>query len=222
MWRRSTDTHPSFVQDIANLLLGHVSQIGDFTVHRSLACSLSNSAGRVAPIKRSTRPLLPHSASVTVLPSQFTPLALLLSRKMVFCFPSKRLRMIFSDDHDQVAVSSRAHLNKSNASATPAPTTPVSSHPPSATQLPPVTIESEKVSMKQPRIAIIIYSMYGHIASSKSSVRLLHPNETFITFVSVAEAVKSGVEKAGGNATIYQYVLHFNFVRWSPHEERHL
>lgn len=36
-----------------------------------------------------------------------------------------------------------------------------------------------------PRVAIIIYSMYGHIAK-------------------VAESVKAGVESAGGNATIFQ------------------
>ncbi|CCL99788.1 uncharacterized protein FIBRA_01810 [Fibroporia radiculosa] len=39
--------------------------------------------------------------------------------------------------------------------------------------------------MSSPKIAIIIYSMYGHIAT-------------------MAEAVKSGVESAGGKATIYQ------------------
>ncbi|KAG2127153.1 flavoprotein-like protein [Suillus bovinus] len=39
--------------------------------------------------------------------------------------------------------------------------------------------------MSSPRVAIIIYSMYGHIAK-------------------LAESVKSGVESAGGTTTIYQ------------------
>ncbi|KAJ7055952.1 flavoprotein-like protein [Mycena amicta] len=39
--------------------------------------------------------------------------------------------------------------------------------------------------MSSPKIAIVIYSMYGHIAK-------------------LAEAVKSGIEEAGGKATIYQ------------------
>ncbi|KAI0795627.1 1,4-benzoquinone reductase [Abortiporus biennis] len=39
--------------------------------------------------------------------------------------------------------------------------------------------------MSSPKIAIVIYSMYGHIAK-------------------VAESVKAGVEAAGGSATIYQ------------------
>ncbi|KAJ3551166.1 hypothetical protein NM688_g4871 [Phlebia brevispora] len=43
----------------------------------------------------------------------------------------------------------------------------------------------ESVIMSKPRIAIVIYTMYGHIAK-------------------MAEAVKSGVESAGGTATIYQ------------------
>ncbi|KIK42330.1 benzoquinone reductase [Suillus luteus UH-Slu-Lm8-n1] len=39
--------------------------------------------------------------------------------------------------------------------------------------------------MSSPKVAIIIYSMYGHIAK-------------------MAEAVKSGIESAGGSSTIYQ------------------
>ena len=39
-----------------------------------------------------------------------------------------------------------------------------------------------------PNVAIIIYSMYGHIAK-------------------LAEAEKAGIESAGGKATIYQFVL---------------
>ncbi|KAG6331649.1 hypothetical protein ID866_7440 [Astraeus odoratus] len=41
------------------------------------------------------------------------------------------------------------------------------------------------VKMSSPRVAIIIYSLYGHIAK-------------------MAEAVKGGIEGAGGSATIYQ------------------
>lgn len=87
---------------------------------------------------------------------------------MVFCFPSKRLRKFFSDDDDHVSASSKAQLNKPNPSTTPALDTPASSHLPPTVQLPPAVTEAEKATAKVPRIAIIIYSMYGHIAASKS------------------------------------------------------
>ncbi|GJE84835.1 flavoprotein WrbA [Phanerochaete sordida] len=84
---------------------------------------------------------------------------------MVFCFPCKRLFKHFDDEAD---ASARTSLTKTQ---TPPPKT---------------SPKTEKAAApRRPNIAIIIYSMYGHIAK-------------------MAEAVKSGVEKAGGTATIYQ------------------
>ncbi|PSR73376.1 hypothetical protein PHLCEN_2v10668 [Hermanssonia centrifuga] len=101
---------------------------------------------------------------------------------MVFCFPSKRMRRLFSEDGD--SSSSNTRLNKPTPAAAEAPSTSSASRLPTVVQLPPIS--SEKVtSTSGPRIAIIIYSMYGHISS-------------------MAEAVKSGIEKSGGQATVYQ------------------
>lgn len=125
---------------------------------------------------------------------------------MVFCFPSKRLRNLFSDD-DHVSTSSKTHLNKKAPAAKTPATSASSSRVPQSAQLPPVSVASEKVSAKQPRIAIVIYSMYGHISSSEFSSER-HTIATYLTTMIVAEAVKSGIETSGGSATIYQYV-HF-------------
>ena len=68
--------------------------------------------------------------------------------------------------------------------------------------------------MSSPKVAIVIYTMYGHIAK-----RACPPSLSFSPVVSsdrashtahrtVAEAVKTGVESAGGAATIYQCVPH--------------
>lgn len=70
--------------------------------------------------------------------------------------------------------------------------------------------------MSTPRLAIVIYSMYGHIAKctdpTYTSMDLI---DTYNTFSSVAEAVKGGAESAGGTAPIYQYVI-FVVVQQSP------
>jgi len=72
--------------------------------------------------------------------------------------------------------------------------------------------------MSSPRIAIIIYSMFGHIAKSKFF--FLPPSFLFFKkkiadrgfFGSiVAEGVKSGIIARGGNAEILQLVLSVHF-----------
>ncbi|KAF9813550.1 hypothetical protein IEO21_05531 [Rhodonia placenta] len=78
------------------------------------------------------------------------------------CFPTKRTKNALSDDDD-----------KPNKAAVKPASTPA-----------PATITTTIPAMA-PKIAIVIYSMYGHIAT-------------------LAETVKSGVEAAGGSATIYQ------------------
>jgi len=61
----------------------------------------------------------------------------------------------------------------------PAPNAPVPS-----TSSPPTTTQSPD-TMSPPKVAIVIYSMYGHIAK-------------------LAEAVKGGIESEGGTVTIFQ------------------
>jgi len=53
-----------------------------------------------------------------------------------------------------------------------------------------------------PRIAIVIYTLYGHIAKGLSFAS--HPSIPYQFVFSVAEAQKRGIEAAGGTATIYQ------------------
>ncbi|KAI1798348.1 flavoprotein-like protein [Ganoderma leucocontextum] len=81
------------------------------------------------------------------------------------CFPGKRLKSNHADDP--------------NPPAKPPPTSAAPPTPAPATQ--PATSQA----MSSPKVAIIIYTMYGHIAT-------------------MAEGVKKGIESAGGSATIYQ------------------
>ncbi|TFK78458.1 hypothetical protein K466DRAFT_668433 [Polyporus arcularius HHB13444] len=80
------------------------------------------------------------------------------------CLPGKRLKKTFSDDVES---------KPTKPAAAPAKSSPTST--------------STKASSMSPKVAIIIYSMYGHIAK-------------------LAESVKKGIEASGGSATIYQYV----------------
>ncbi|KAH9855676.1 flavoprotein-like protein [Lenzites betulinus] len=75
------------------------------------------------------------------------------------CFPGKRTKKNLSDDIERPAKA----------------TTPAA----------PATKAAPKSAMSSPKVAIIIYSMYGHIAK-------------------LAESVKAGITAAGGSATIYQ------------------
>ncbi|EJF56769.1 flavo protein-like protein [Dichomitus squalens] len=84
------------------------------------------------------------------------------------CFPGKRLKNNHSEDTQPASKS-----KSSPASSAPAPT------PAPAIQPAPAT------AMSSPKVAIIIYSMYGHVAT-------------------LAEAVKKGIQAGGGSATIYQ------------------
>ncbi|KAF8886662.1 flavoprotein-like protein [Gymnopilus junonius] len=107
------------------------------------------------------------------------------------CFPSKKQKNNFSDntEKDTKPTSARngAGTKSESNSAPPSqpsqvPAAPVSSTP--APTLPPLTTTEAPLSMA-PKVAIIIYSMYGHVAK-------------------LAEAEKVGIEKAGGKAEIYQ------------------
>jgi len=114
------------------------------------------------------------------------------------CFPSKHQKNNFADS---AAATTTKPANPSAASTSP-PAQPVpdnikptnqasattSTPQPASTSTPaPQTtataIESEE--MAPPKVAIVIYSLYGHVAK-------------------LAEAEKEGIEKAGGSVTIYQ------------------
>ena len=77
---------------------------------------------------------------------------------MVFCFPCKRLFKHFDDE----ASTSKTPLTKTRT--------------PPATSAP----NNEKVKAIRPNIAIIIYSMYGHIAKSQRS-QSCSPSELLLT-----------------------------------------
>ncbi|KAH8107640.1 flavoprotein-like protein [Cristinia sonorae] len=86
------------------------------------------------------------------------------------CFPGKRQKKLLADEEKQ---------SKPPASASAAPA--ASAKPDPA----PVTSTATANGKMAPKVAIIIYSMYGHIAK-------------------LAESVKAGVVEAGGTATILQ------------------
>ncbi|KAI0699798.1 flavoprotein WrbA [Cytidiella melzeri] len=90
---------------------------------------------------------------------------------MVFCFPCKSLGKNFKEDNEPRAKPQSA-TNGKTETARPA-------------EAASATTKAEETPKAAPRVAIIIYSMYGHITG-------------------MAEAVKGGVEKAGGKVTIYQ------------------
>lgn len=78
---------------------------------------------------------------------------------MVFCFPCKRLWKNFTDDQDNSSSTSQTKLNKASTSEKT-----YSSRSPTKT-----TTAEKRAS--RPQIAIVIYSMYGHIAGSESFVQ---------------------------------------------------
>ncbi|KAI0349775.1 flavoprotein WrbA [Trametes cingulata] len=98
------------------------------------------------------------------------------------CFPGKRLKNNHADDSKpaQPPAPTAAPAAAATAPATdPAPAPAPEPNPASVTETAPAA------TMSTPKVAIIIYSMYGHIAK-------------------LAEGVKAGVAAAGGSATIYQ------------------
>ncbi|KAG6331648.1 hypothetical protein ID866_7439 [Astraeus odoratus] len=96
------------------------------------------------------------------------------------CFPSKRQKNNFTDA-EPTRAAAKAAGDKQVEKPKPAASTPA----PSLPALVPVAESSQQTRTAGPRVAIVIYSLYGHIAK-------------------MAEAIKGGVASAGGSATIYQ------------------
>ncbi|KII84534.1 hypothetical protein PLICRDRAFT_45888 [Plicaturopsis crispa FD-325 SS-3] len=88
------------------------------------------------------------------------------------CFPSKRQKDNFADDSKAKPASTKAAPATSSSSTDKPPQLPATT---------PLIAESKMA----PNVAIVIYSLYGHI-------------------VKLAEAEKAGIESAGGSATIFQ------------------
>ncbi|KAF6756479.1 flavo protein-like protein [Ephemerocybe angulata] len=100
------------------------------------------------------------------------------------CFGSKSQKNNFSDSQGTPKTKSGANNGasekniKGEAAASKGPT-------PEPKPAPTSTLATTTTTMSAPKVAIVIYSMYGHIAK-------------------LAEAEKAGIEKAGGKVDIYQ------------------
>ncbi|KAH9478063.1 flavodoxin-like fold protein [Psilocybe cubensis] len=105
------------------------------------------------------------------------------------CFPSKKQKDNFADNNKDSKSKSESKTKSSSgekAEPTKAPApeaAPAQSSSPEPPTAQPQTETAPKMST--PKVAIVIYTMYGHIAK-------------------LAEAEKAGIEKAGGKADIYQ------------------
>lgn len=125
------------------------------------------------------------------------------------CFPSKKQKNNFSDNADK---SSKPKEPKTEAPVEPTKAEPAvasaESTVPLATstapELPPVVAEAP-IDMAPPKVGIVIYSMYGHIAKRKFLfLEMITVTCSICSRRLVAEAEKAGIEKAGGQVTIYQ------------------
>ncbi|KAF5324334.1 hypothetical protein D9619_011310 [Psilocybe cf. subviscida] len=104
------------------------------------------------------------------------------------CFPSKKQKNNFADGPEKAAkpASGTADIkDKPTTSASVQPQPPSASAPPPVSDAPTLPTIAPVSEMSSPKVAIVIYTMYGHIAK-------------------LAEAEKAGIEKAGGTAVIYQ------------------
>jgi NAD(P)H dehydrogenase (quinone) len=111
------------------------------------------------------------------------------------CFPNKKQNTNFTDDTEK-------RDNEKPTKGLNSPTAPSIQSPPT---IPPITNNTLNVDMSSPKVAIIIYSMYGHILkrSLGCSSNIICPYSFFRYLV--AEAEKAGIESAGGKVDIYQY-----------------
>ncbi|KAH8076001.1 NADH-quinone oxidoreductase [Cristinia sonorae] len=98
------------------------------------------------------------------------------------CFPGKRQKNLLSDDKPPEPPAKSDSAQPSTSISAPVA---ASSQPSPPTEPTTTTTIAPQTDMTAPRIAIIIYSMYGHIGK-------------------LAESVKAGIIEAGGDATIHQ------------------
>lgn len=103
------------------------------------------------------------------------------------CFPSKRQKDNFTDEATKKPSTTQKGAEsgkdtKAEKDSTPAPTSSTTPPAPIAPSLVPASSTAEKMA---PRVAIIIYSMYGHINT-------------------MAKSIQAGVKSAGGDAKIFR------------------
>ena len=103
------------------------------------------------------------------------------------CFPSKNQKALYSDE------------------ATKQQTTPPDTKAPASAVPAPITTPINITSPMAPKVAIVIYSMYGHVVKCSCPISYRLYFDLIHTPSTVAEAEKKGIESAGGSATIYQY-----------------
>jgi len=104
------------------------------------------------------------------------------------CFPSKKQRDNFADQNPRAEAPSTQNGTKAQQESV----VPSQPPPPETSQSPAPATETTSAPSAQapaltmaPKVAIVTYSMYGHINK-------------------LAEAVKAGIESAGGTASIYR------------------
>ncbi|KAJ3512236.1 hypothetical protein NLJ89_g3630 [Agrocybe chaxingu] len=103
------------------------------------------------------------------------------------CFPTKKQKNNFSDISEKEKPKSQ---NGAKGTTKEDPATSEQSTAPQASSATPTlpavsTSTTTALAMSPPKVAIVIYSLYGHVAK-------------------LAEAEKAGIEKAGGKVDIYQ------------------
>ncbi len=116
------------------------------------------------------------------------------------CFPSKRQKDYFAD---------KSTAAPQNGTKGTQDTAAASSQPPPTESPPSIPLEQftvdEQPSTMAPKIAIVTYSMYGHINTSTFIV--CHDRlEPISSPLLVADAILKGIKEAGGSADRYQYV----------------
>lgn len=112
------------------------------------------------------------------------------------CFPGKRQKRNFAEPKPE-------RKDAKAVTVEPIPSSGPVLSAPSPLHLEPTASEPPEKTISAPRVAIVIYSLYGHIAKRMSFPMNLSYSVKDL-FRAVAEAVKSGVNNAGGSATIYQ------------------
>jgi hypothetical protein len=117
------------------------------------------------------------------------------------CFPNKKQKNNFTDQPTEKSTKAEA---PSSSVLPPIPQLEETIEPTPSKPQETVTQTNGKMA-RAPKVAIVIYTMYHHIAQRASLVSTLSQCYILITRV-VAEAIKEGIEAVGGTVDILQYV----------------
>ena len=108
------------------------------------------------------------------------------------CFPSKRQKDNFSSSEGKSGTDKKRPTPVATSSESPLPTHTTKVQP------------TDKMS--PPKVAIVIYTMYGHVAKRMFIIIIYAVICAHYSQCIVAEAEKAGIESAGGKVEIFQYV----------------